>query len=145
MKGGLSLYRPPRPPVPAQRRRALFFVFLARAPARLSPPLLKRTGVPTTISGRARRATACAVRLSPPTTRATRTSVNWASLPTIPATWTASSRAGVRMSPYVAARLRGRCRRRSRRGRAKAAVLPEPVMAEPAMSRPSRASGMQAA
>ena len=105
----------------------------------------KLTGVATTISGRALSAAACAATLNPPTTRPHRTSVNWARLTVMECTWAASSRAGVRISAYVAATRRGRWSSLSRMGSAKAAVLPDPVTAEPQMSRPSRASGMTAA
>ena len=106
---------------------------------------IMRPGVATTTSGLPRSVAAWTCEESPPTTSAARTSVNCASFCIIECTCTASSRTGTKTRTYVALIRRGRCSRRSRTGRVKAAVFPDPVAALPEISRPVSANGIQAA
>mmetsp|Transcript_161 Transcript_161/g.333 ORF Transcript_161/g.333 Transcript_161/m.333 type:complete len:254 (-) Transcript_161:739-1500(-) len=106
-----------------------------------------RPGVPTTMVGLRRKATACSRRLRPPT--ASRLSIDGGqylrSLESMPSICAASSRVGVSTSTRVAGTRRSACSKRSSTGRRKAAVLPLPVCALPHTSRPLSTAGTQRA
>ena len=120
---------------------------LASCSALWSTRSSRRPGVATTTSAPPRKPIICGLMETPPNTTATFTGWGrcWARLRTTSPTWAASSRVGTRISARTR---RGvwvapACNCCSR-GRAKAAVLPEPVWAEPTTSAPRKMAGMAA-
>mmetsp|Transcript_30032 Transcript_30032/g.77641 ORF Transcript_30032/g.77641 Transcript_30032/m.77641 type:complete len:254 (-) Transcript_30032:37-798(-) len=101
---------------------------------------ISRPGVATTISGAERSVAACTASERPPTTSATRVSVNWPRRSTMECTCTASSRVGARIStagPPAGVAPMLACSAGSR----KPSVLPEPVLATAMRSAPEMAIG----
>eukprot|EP01139_Manchomonas_bermudensis_P020174 Amastigsp_a678067_66.p3 type:complete len:194 gc:universal Amastigsp_a678067_66:721-1302(+) len=101
-----------------------------------------RPGVPTMMCGFFARFTACVTMSTPPTTVTVRAPIAEPMSVNCCAIWIASSRVGVMQSANTGD---GAARSALSTGRAKLAVLPEPVSASPMMSRPWSAHGMASA